>query len=176
MRLILLLVFVILPLVELYLLLVVTWLTASVLWTMLLVVVTGVLGCLLTRSQGLRTYHRIQEELSAGKVPTDALLDGMLIFLAGAFLLTPGILTDLTGFTLLIPWSRRFYRRLILGWFKSRFSWQQVVGRHFSSVTFPASELDEMKDVTGSTVEGTVVDVNGAVDEASADNSDDAID
>lgn len=176
MRLILLLVFVILPLVELYLLLVLTWLTDSVLWTMLLVVVTGVAGCLLTRSQGLRTYRRIQEELSAGKVPTDALLDGMLIFLAGAFLLTPGILTDVTGFTLLIPWSRRFYRGLILGWFKSRFSWQQVVGRHFSSSEFPFRELNELEDVSGSTVEGTVVEENGSVHDASVDNSDDPMD
>ena len=47
------------------------------------------------------------------------------MYLAGAFLLTPGILTDLAGFSLLIPFSRSYYRRLVLGWVKSRFSWRK---------------------------------------------------
>ncbi|MFP6619508.1 MAG: FxsA family protein [Pirellulaceae bacterium] len=149
----LILLFVFLPLVELYLLLECARLTSPTL-TMLLVVVTGITGYWLTRSQGLRTYQRIQDELRAGKVPTNALLDGMMIFLAGAFLLTPGIVTDLIGFSLLIPVTRGCYRHLILRWLKSRFSWQQVVGHPFQSSPFdlgnpPDGEVVDADDLGG---------------------------
>ena len=55
-------------------------------------------------------------------MPADSLLDGVLIFAAGALLLTPGILTDLLGISLLVPWSRDYYRRRLVAWFKSRFT------------------------------------------------------
>ena len=152
--------FVVLPLAELFLLLEFAELTSAG-WAMLLVVLTGLVGYWLARSQGLRTYHRIQSELSAGKVPTDALLDGMMIFLAGALLLTPGILTDLAGFSLLVPLSRSCYRRLVLRWVNSRFSWQQVAGGSFKSSVFSQSDLDSSQivdvEVTGPTVDAEVV-------------------
>jgi len=167
-RLIFLLIFIILPLVELFLLLAFAWLTESLFWTLLLVIVTGLLGYLLTRSQGLRIYHRIQSELSVGKVPTDALLDGMMVFLAGAFLLTPGILTDLAGFSLLIPWSRGYYRRLILSWFRSRFSWRHVVGGYSSPSGFnhQQSDFSTGAELDESVVEGTVVEADELDDDA----------
>jgi UPF0716 protein FxsA len=94
-------------------------------------------------------------------VPTDALLDGMMIFLAGALLLTPGILTDLAGFSLLVPLSRSCYRRLVLRWVNSRFSWQQVAGGPFRSSGFSQSDLDSSQivdvEVTGPTVDAEVV-------------------
>ena len=151
----LILLFVFLPLVELYVLLEFARRTSPTL-TMLLVVVTGITGYWLTRSQGLRTYHRIQEELRAGKVPTNALLDGMMIFLAGAFLLTPGILTDLIGFSLLIPVTRGCYRHLILRWFKSRFSWQQVVCRPFQSSPFDLGNVPEGEVVDADDLSSTI--------------------
>lgn len=153
----LILLFVFLPLVELYLLLEFARRTSPTL-TMLLVVVTGITGYWLTRSQGLRTYQRIQDELRAGKVPTNALLDGMMIFLAGAFLLTPGILTDLIGFSLLIPVTRGGYRHLVLRWFKSRFSWQQVVGRPFQSSPFDLGNVPEGEVVDADDL-GSTIDV-----------------
>jgi len=152
--------FVLLPLAELCLLLKFAQLTSPG-WTMLLVVVTGLVGYWLARSQGLRTYHRIQSDLAAGQMPTDALLDGMMIFLAGAFLLTPGILTDLAGFSLLVPLSRSYYRRLILGWVKSRFSWQQVGGGQFNASVFSQGDRDSAEvvdvDVPGNTVDAEVM-------------------
>jgi len=152
--------FVLLPLTELFLLLEFAQLTSAGL-AMLLVVVTGLIGYWLSRSQGLRTYYRIQNDLAAGRMPTDALLDGMMIFLAGAFLLTPGILTDLVGFSLLVPLSRSYYRRLVLGWVKSRFSWQQMSGGQFNASVFSQGDLDPSEivdvDVTGTTVDAEVV-------------------
>ena len=119
----LLLLFVLVPLVELALLL---YLADASSWqfTLLLVITTGVIGTLLARAQGWRTWTRIHEELASGRMPADSLLDGVLIFIAGALLLTPGILTDLFGISLLVPWCRDRYRRRLVAWFKSRFTIQ----------------------------------------------------
>ena len=104
--------FTIVPLVELGLLIQLgRWM--GVVPTVLLVFGTGVLGAALARSQGLRTLRRFQEETRRGNLPTDALFDGVLILIAGAVLLTPGILTDLLGFTLLVPASRAVVRRVV---------------------------------------------------------------
>ncbi|MCB0292521.1 MAG: FxsA family protein, partial [Calditrichaeota bacterium] len=68
-----------------------------------LVIVTGILGASLAKAQGFMIYARIQQELAAGRMPTGELLDGLLILIGGIVLLTPGLLTDLCGFALLIP-------------------------------------------------------------------------
>jgi UPF0716 protein FxsA len=116
----LLLLFIVLPLVELTLLLMLGDLTRW--WvSLLVVVVTGVIGSLLARRQGWQTYRRIQQELAAGHLPTDSLLDAVLIFVAGALLLTPGLLTDAAGLSLLIPACRRIYKARLASWFKARF-------------------------------------------------------
>lgn len=117
----LMLVFVLVPLAELALLL---YLAEIFSWqrTLLLVIVTGVLGTLLARSQGWRTWVRIRDELAAGRMPAESLLDAVLIFVAGALLLTPGVLTDALGISLLIPPCRDYYRRRLVSWFKSRFT------------------------------------------------------
>ncbi len=121
----LLLAFVFVPLAELSLLLI---LGAKTLWwvPLALVVVTGICGAWLARMQGARTYLRIQGELQAGRMPTDALLDAAMIFVAGALLLTPGILTDIFGFSLLVPPCRRLYRRNLTRRFQTRFQVHSV--------------------------------------------------
>ena len=105
--------FILVPLVELALLL---YLADASSWqfTLLLVIATGVIGTLLAREQGWRTWTRIRDELAAGRMPADSLLDGVLIFIAGALLLTPGVLTDLLGISLLVPWCRACYEELRL--------------------------------------------------------------
>ena len=60
-------------------------------------------------------------ELAAKRMPGDALMDALLILLAGVLLITPGLLTDTLGFSLLIPWSRTLYKRRLSAWFKQRF-------------------------------------------------------
>ena len=81
----------------------------GVLPTIGLVVVTGVAGAALARLEGLRTIWKIQGELAHGRLPGNALLDGFAILLGGALLLTPGILTDFVGFSLLLPLTRKLY-------------------------------------------------------------------
>jgi UPF0716 protein FxsA len=100
--------FIAVPLVELGLLLYLADLTDWRL-TLGLVIVTGLVGTLLARREGFRTYRVIRQELAAGRLPGESMLDAVLIFFAGALLLTPGILTDAFGFTLLIPWFRAHF-------------------------------------------------------------------
>jgi UPF0716 protein FxsA len=114
------LLFTLLPFVELALLL---WLGDEVGWlpTLLLVIATGVIGASLARWQGVRTLFRVREEFAAGRVPADALVDGVLIFLAGVMLVTPGIITDTCGFALLVPQVRRHVKQSARRWFERRF-------------------------------------------------------
>lgn len=72
----------------------------------LLVVLTGLVGMLLVRAEGRRTIGKMQRSMAEGKPPTNELLDGGLLIAAGAFLLTPGLVTDALGFLLAVPLTR----------------------------------------------------------------------
>lgn len=102
----LILLFVAVPLLELALLLQVgQWIGLGP--TVALVVATGFAGAALARQQGLRAFLAVQQELATGRLPGRSLLDGLSILVGGALLLTPGILTDVLGFSLILPVSRR---------------------------------------------------------------------
>jgi UPF0716 protein FxsA len=75
--------------------------------TLTIVVATGILGAALAKSQGLATIHRIRTEISAGRIPAEALLDGAIILAGGLLLLTPGLMTDACGLVCLIPQTRK---------------------------------------------------------------------
>ena len=97
--------FTIIPIIEIYLLIEIGSMF-GVLTAVTLVILTGFLGALLARMQGLQTLYRIQESLREGRMPSGELLDALLIVIAGLVLLTPGFLTDSVGFLLLIPATR----------------------------------------------------------------------
>lgn len=113
--------FIVLPLVELTLMMMLATYTDSWLIPLLFVIVTGMVGSWLARQQGFVIYQQIQRELAAGRMPTDAMIDGVMIFLAGILLISPGVLTDLFGITLFVPPLRRFYRRQLVAWFHRTF-------------------------------------------------------
>lgn len=115
----LLLLFTVVPLVELALLVQMGRLLGLA-PTVALVVVTGALGAWLTRLQGLRVAATVQAELAAGRMPAGALVDGLLILIAGAVLLTPGLITDAVGFALLVPAVRRRVRSFLAERFRHR--------------------------------------------------------
>jgi UPF0716 protein FxsA len=71
--------------------------------TLALIVVTGMLGASLARHQGLRVIGTVQRELAEGRLPAASLLDGLMILLASALMITPGVLTDVFGFLCLVP-------------------------------------------------------------------------
>ena len=110
----------VLPFVELTLLLTLHSYT-SLTFTLGFVILTGILGAVLLRYQGLFAWRNVQRDLREGRMPTDSLLDGVMIIVAACLLITPGVLTDFFGITLLIPPCRRFYRWLLSRWFKARF-------------------------------------------------------
>ena len=111
----LLLLFTLVPLVELYLLIKIGGLIGA-LPTVLIVIGTGVLGAFLARQQGFQVWRRIQTEMQMGRFPAEDMLDGLLIFAAGVVLITPGVLTDLAGILILAPFTRRFIR----GWIRKK--------------------------------------------------------
>ncbi|MDY6893108.1 MAG: FxsA family protein [Chloroflexota bacterium] len=113
------LVFVITPLVELALLIYLGTII-GVWYTILIVVITGIIGAYLARSQGMATVYRIQSSVGRGEIPSNELFEGALILVGGLLLLTPGIVTDALGFTLLIPQTRRVMRVWLLGLIRRR--------------------------------------------------------
>jgi UPF0716 protein FxsA len=101
-----LLLFIIVPLVEIYLLIEIGTVIGA-LTTVALCVLTAVVGGVLLRYQGLQTMFRAQANLSRGQVPAIEMFEGVALAIGGALLLTPGLVTDVFGFLCLIPWSRR---------------------------------------------------------------------
>ena len=110
------LLFTLVPLIELYILLKIgSYLGA--LNTILLIVVTGILGAMLARMEGMRTMQQIAHSLSQGITPAEELVNAVLIFIAGLLLLTPGVLTDIAGLLLLLPYTRTIFKR----WLRRKF-------------------------------------------------------
>ena len=81
--------------------------------TLMIVIITGIVGAYLAREQGFITITRIRNDLSDGRIPTDSLLDGILILAGGLLLVTPGILTDSIGFSVLIPFTRKIIKAYV---------------------------------------------------------------
>lgn len=109
----LILVFIIVPIIELALLIQLgRWIG---LWpTLALIVLTGILGGALAGREGLRAWHAFQRDLHEGRMPGRPILDGLSIFAGGALLLTPGLLTDILGFALLARPTRRWLQDRIV--------------------------------------------------------------
>src|ERR687892_821301 len=105
--------FIVVPIVELYVILKVGDAIGAV-WTILLLAADSVLGSVLLRSQGRTVWRRFNEALSAGRMPHREVMDGVFVIFGGAFLITPGFLTDIVGLTLLIPPTRAVVRRQVV--------------------------------------------------------------
>jgi UPF0716 protein FxsA len=105
--------FIAVPLVELYVILQVGDAIGAV-WTVLLLAADSVLGSLLLRSQGRVVWRRFNEALAAGRMPHKEVQDGVLVIFGGAFLITPGFITDVIGLLLLVPPTRAVIRRLAM--------------------------------------------------------------
>lgn len=105
------LVFLVVPLAELYVILKVGD-AIGVLWTILILVADSLLGSLLLRSQGRAVWRRFNEALQAGRMPHREVQDGVAVIFGGALLLTPGFLTDILGLALLLPPTRAVIVRL----------------------------------------------------------------
>jgi len=102
--------------------------------TILIVILTGLLGASLARLEGLKTMTKVRDSLNRGDLPAEEMLDAMLIFVAGVVLLTPGLITDLAGLALLVPKARYWFKR----WLRKKFDeWlEKTNGRGGMSIRF----------------------------------------
>ena len=115
--------FLVVPFVEIYLLVEIGARIGAP-WTILLVVLTAIVGAWLVRVQGLATWRRFQVSLSRNELPATALVEGLWLLIAGALLLTPGFFTDAVGFACLIP----PFRRTLIRYFVQRSVWKAAKG------------------------------------------------
>lgn len=109
----LLVIFIVVPLAELYVIFKVGEEIGYPL-TILILAVDSIVGSLLLKSQGRAVWRRFSETMAAGRVPHREVLDGVMVIFGGAFLITPGFLTDILGVLLLLPPTRLVLRRLVV--------------------------------------------------------------
>ncbi len=125
----LILLFTIVPLIELALLIEIGQ-TIGLANTLIIVIVTGIAGASLARSQGFGILQRIQNELQQGQIPGESLLDGVLILAGALLLLTPGLITDVLGLALLLPFSRVFVKTYLINYFRNKFNKDEIKVRY----------------------------------------------
>ncbi|MBM4278552.1 MAG: FxsA family protein [Deltaproteobacteria bacterium] len=117
--------FIFIPLVELMLLIEIGKVIGT-LEVIMLTIVTGVAGAALAKWQGLSVIRKMRQEMGEGRMPASNLMDGVMILVGGILLLTPGILTDLFGLFLLIPWTRLLIKKLLMKWMAQKIQRGQV--------------------------------------------------
>lgn len=115
----LLLLFLIVPATELYILIEVGKKIGS-LTTIGIIILTGIIGAYLVKDQGFMILKKIQNDLDEGIMPGDNLIQGAIILAGGIFLLTPGFVTDIVGFIFLIPLSRNIVKKYLLNWLRKK--------------------------------------------------------
>ena len=105
---ILFLLFLLIPILEIFILIQVGGLIGAI-PTILAIIGTAVLGAILLRQQGLSTFRRVQSSISQGEIPAIEMMEGVILLITGALLLTPGFFTDILGFLGLVPQLRRVF-------------------------------------------------------------------
>jgi UPF0716 protein FxsA len=121
-------------------------------WTVLILVADSLIGSWLLRSQGRRVWARFRETLQRGDIPHREVIDGVLVIFGGAFLITPGFLTDIIGALLLVPPTRAVFRRLLVRRLGKRLEFR--VGRRGPAGGGPTPSPSQDGDV----VEGTATE------------------
>jgi UPF0716 protein FxsA len=149
------LLFVVVPLVELYVIIQVGQAIGAV-PTIAILLADSLLGSMLMRSQGRAVWRRFNEALAAGRPPAREVLDGGLVILGGAFLLTPGFVTDVFGLVLLLPPSRAVVRSALVRRFSRRL-FTRAGSRRDGAPRPPAAP--PFPGDPGYDVEGTATDV-----------------
>jgi UPF0716 protein FxsA len=114
------LLFIAVPIVEIYVIIQVGQ-AIGALWTIALLVADSILGSVLMRAQGRAAWRRFNAAIAEGRVPAREVLDGVLVIFGGALLLTPGFVTDVFGLIFLLPPTRAVVRRLLVRRFAGRF-------------------------------------------------------
>jgi len=94
--------------------------------TIAIVIITGVIGAYLAKYEGFKVISGIRQELGAGRIPAEGLIDGVIILAGGLLLLTPGLLTDTIGFIALIPVTRNYLKQYLKRKFKQKIDSKEI--------------------------------------------------
>jgi len=148
---ILLLLFIVVPIAELAVIIQVGQ-EIGVWWTIAILIADSILGSLLMRSQGRIAWRRFNETAQAGRVPAREVLDGVLVIFGGAFLLTPGFITDIIGVVFLLPPTRALVRRFLV----KRFADRMIVAAQTRATGWPPPGRGRRPG----DVDGTAIDVD----------------
>lgn len=137
------------PIIELYVIVQVAG-SLGVLTTILLLIAVSVVGAILVKHEGTNIWIRAQQQLARGQMPDNEMVEGVLVLMGGALLLTPGFVTDAIGLLLLFPLTRVLFRRLVKHRFKMRA--ERVIagpaaGFRYYTYTSSRSRGDDVRDV-----------------------------
>jgi UPF0716 protein FxsA len=127
------------------------------LWTIALVLITAFIGINLLRHQGLATLSRANWRIQSGQIPAKEILEGILLAVGGALLLTPGFVTDGIGFLLLVPFTRQFFASRLMGRFKA-FASANVAGGSFGPQGFGSGGFGSSNFGTGPNSDESIID------------------
>lgn len=122
--------------------------------TVTLIVITGVLGATLTKQEGLSVLQQLQEDTRKGIPPAERLVEGLLVVVGGVLLFTPGVLTDVLGFSFVLGPTRRLFVPPLKGWIMRRFVVSSTDGSFRAGFgplgAGPAANPSGRRDVGGS--------------------------
>jgi UPF0716 protein FxsA len=124
------LIFAVIPVIELALLIKIGSVIGT-LNTIIIVILTAIVGAYMVKLEGMVVMYRIQENMQQGTFPAEELINGMMILMAGVLLLTPGFFTDVVGFLMVFPVSRGVIKRIAGRYIKKRMSSTDVQIRRF---------------------------------------------
>jgi UPF0716 protein FxsA len=142
---VLLLVFLVIPIIELYVIIQVgSWIGAGP--TIALLLLSSVAGVWLVKREGLGAWARFRGQIEAGATPTNELLDGMLILLGGALMIVPGFVSDFVGLLLLVPPTRAVARKLVARRLQARFA-TATIGYGGPGRSFTSTRVYDVQDV-----------------------------
>jgi UPF0716 protein FxsA len=119
------LIFALVPVIELSLLIKIGSIIGT-LNTIIIVILTAIIGAYLVKLEGLGVMYRIQQNMQEGIFPAEELINGMMILIAGALLLTPGFFTDVIGFLMVFPVSRNLIKRIARHYIEKKISSMDV--------------------------------------------------
>ena len=150
--------FIVVPLLELYLILQVSD-VIGIWWTLLILIADSVVGAVLLKSLGRQVWRRFQAATAAGRIPHSEIIDGVLIIFGGAFLITPGFFTDIFGLLFLFPPTRAAFRKVVRRGVERGTLWGRVGG---AAVRAGQTRRDGRgrNGVPGDYVEGTAHEVD----------------
>ncbi|HEX4818472.1 MAG TPA: FxsA family protein [Nonomuraea sp.] len=155
MRLLLFLAFLVVPVLEIWLLIQVGSVIGAP-WTVALLLADSLLGAWLVRREGRRAWRALQESLQTGRMPSRELADAGLVLTGGALLLTPGFFTDVLGFACVLPFTRPLMRRLGV-WFFDRRVKRMAAASPYANLFPPQPGSPEQAPHGGRVVHGEVI-------------------